>query len=857
MRVFALVLVPLFSFVLGCGGDFPAGKADGGSGGGGSGGEDGTGGTGGSGGTGGDTGGSGGAGGIGGEAGTGGTGGGEIPCLRASVSAMTRESRAPVIYHREGGELSRIHGAFPAPKSDPEAAARDILSGFAADVGLARDGSDLALARTKRGLVGQYLRFAQVRDDLPVFDREVVVHVVEAEGRLEVRDVVFGHARLGGFVTPVASFDADQAIQLAHVALDLTASPSLASEAELGIWVGTSEPFLAYAVEVSPDHPAGSFLVFIDAVKGQILEIRNRLKHVDGTGLVYDPNPIASTGITTLEDMNNGSSATLDDARFQVVLPRLDGTGYLRGDWVDVRAPSGAQRATQSDLVFNFDRTQRGFEETNVYFHIDRTQDRLQSLGFTDANARRQIVMANGTSEENSWYDPRSKHITTGTGGVDDAEDADVVVHEYGHAIQDDIVTGFGTNTDAGSIGEGFGDYLAASIADSLSHQIIDPACLAEWDGSSFMWTDPPCMRRLDGIRHYPEHLYGEVHDDGEIWAAALWQIREELGADVADRLVLESTFSYTRGVRFTAAAQAILDADDNLNGRRNEATLKQVFYYFGLYRTPTAPATFPDVITSITTVIENSRSGGTYRNSADDWKEYSYPGAPALRLHFDRIETERDSSCVDASCDNVYLFDRSGNLFQILTSSDSGRDSVIVPGDLVRVRLVSDQGVARYGYHVDRVDVMGYATCGNGVRDGAEQCDGMDLGGATCENQDFGAGPLACRSDCTLDTSRCPGSAGCGDGVAGPGEECDGADLGGATCYGEGFTAGVLSCTGACKLDRSACVTCGNGIVEEFEACDGTDLGGVTCESLGLGVGIPTCSAACTIDTSTCGPLC
>ena len=55
-------------------------------------------------------------------------------------------------------------------------------------------------------------------------------------------------------------------------------------------------------------------------------------------------------------------------------------------------------------------------------------------------------------------------HITFGKGGVDDAEDAEVIVHEYGHSVQDDQVPGFGPRLEAGSIGEAFGDYLAVTV---------------------------------------------------------------------------------------------------------------------------------------------------------------------------------------------------------------------------------------------------------------------------------------------------------------------------------------------------------------------------------------------------------
>src|SRR5262249_30430462 len=53
-----------------------------------------------------------------------------------------------------------------------------------------------------------------------------------------------------------------------------------------------------------------------------------------------------------------------------------------------------------------------------------------------------------------------------------------------------------------------------------------------------------------------------------------------------------------------------------------------------------------------------------------------------------------------------------------------------------------------------------------------------------------------------------------CGNGVLDAGEECDGTNLGGATCNG---CAGTPRCTAGCKLDRSACT---NGICDASETC-------------------------------------
>lgn len=47
----------------------------------------------------------------------------------------------------------------------------------------------------------------------------------------------------------------------------------------------------------------------------------------------------------------------------------------------------------------------------------------------------------------------------------------------------------------------------------------------------------------------------------------------------------------------------------------------------------------------------------------------------------------------------------------------------------------------------------------------------------------------------------------GCGDYIIENPEECDGPDLGGASCTTKGFTSGSLSCTSSCLFDTTSCV--------------------------------------------------
>lgn len=49
-----------------------------------------------------------------------------------------------------------------------------------------------------------------------------------------------------------------------------------------------------------------------------------------------------------------------------------------------------------------------------------------------------------------------------------------------------------------------------------------------------------------------------------------------------------------------------------------------------------------------------------------------------------------------------------------------------------------------------------GSGTCGNGVREGREHCDGSDLGGQDCGTLGLGGGTLSCQPDCWFDRSGC-----------------------------------------------------------------------------------------------------
>ena len=67
----------------------------------------------------------------------------------------------------------------------------------------------------------------------------------------------------------------------------------------------------------------------------------------------------------------------------------------------------------------------------------------------------------------------------------------------------------------------------AASFFADLKPQILRPT-LGNWDAVSYSGDEPPCLRRLDSNKKYPKDIVGEVHADGEIWSACLWELRAD-----------------------------------------------------------------------------------------------------------------------------------------------------------------------------------------------------------------------------------------------------------------------------------------------------------------------------------------
>lgn len=350
---------------------------------------------------------------------------------------------------------------------------------------------------------------------------------------------------------------------------------------------------LVWLVAVASDAPLADHEVAVDALRGEVLRVRDLARRFrTGQARLFDPNPPARQGSYDGLRSDRGDSDTprLTRLRVPVGLARiLERQSCLRGRWAHAVLYRDEVEVCRRSLDWRrVKRSSDRFEALMAYFHVDRAQQYLRSLGLgLDVNAERQLLRVNAISDDNSYFRPSQEDITYGTGGVDDAEDADVIWHEYGHAIQDDQVPGFGRGWQAGAIGEGFGDYLSATMtfrSPGLPEYPGAAQCVFDWDGISYP-PDSPCGRRADRgwtLQFAETRCWRQIHCVGMVWSSALLDLRQALGLDgqgrsVLDRDLIASQELYVRRETFADAAQALLYADAMLypSGGTHQAAIQ------------------------------------------------------------------------------------------------------------------------------------------------------------------------------------------------------------------------------------------------------------------------------------------
>lgn len=506
-----------------------------------------------------------------------------------------------------------------------EPMARAFLTDNSLRYGFAADLSNLRLVSTRESLLGTHYRYQQHADGIPIHSGEITVSVSRAMGKIYR---VYNHtfpAKPGTFATSAAAVSSEGAYDAAWQHLrahgDLAGAP-----ASKLVWLPEGDSFrLSWIVDLPLTAPYGGWQVRVDARTGEVVDtrdtrlyrirdefvkrpiserigaymgpLRDRLEAfaqfevqrasqqdgpfgavVDGSGQVFDPDPR-----TTLQDDNlqdGAAPASFTAAYFTRTLldiTETTGTYTLVGPWVQIINfdPPATAPSTTNDGNWTATRGDNAFNDAMTYFHLDQSQRYIQSLGFTGASGIQELSIGadsdgfNGA--DNSFYQPGSNRLSFGHGCVDDNEDADVILHEYGHAITHGINSSWGGG-DAGAMGEGFGDYWAGSYSYSTPNGAsYHPEWVYSWDGhgtGDLCWSG----RIMDafGATYVHTTTYG-AHSSipggfvsDELWSTPLFQALVELTGQAVprsevDQIILEAMFGLGSGIKMRDMANSII----------------------------------------------------------------------------------------------------------------------------------------------------------------------------------------------------------------------------------------------------------------------------------------------------------
>jgi len=488
-------------------------------------------------------------------------------------------SRALADKYDSSGFAGRLYyPSYSSGMKQPDEIAASFLRSYSEILGVDNIESDLELISIQKSLSGYHYRYQRIFNGIPVFASEILINI-NSYGA--VSSVISDYKHFAAVsITPAISAETARDIVVGELGvISFRGEPDI----ELVIYSKDNQVNLCWKVLIPADEPLGDWQVFADAGNGAIIDKANIMCFIDGSGYTFDPNPVVSEQNIALADSSDRNYAALTAARFDVTLDNLDpaqgGRYYLSGPYVNT-SPT-AHRANEADPnAFHYDRQDDRFEEVVVYYQINTCHNYYVSLGFDNIMNYSINANVNGTTDDNSWFSPWAGEVTYGSGGVDDAEDGDVIIHEYGHATQFDQVPNWGQTHEGGSMGEGFGDYLTVSFFHPVFND-WDEAQVFDWDANPVdrFWSG----RRVDGNKHYPEDMTGEVHADGEIWSRCLWDIQNAIGYDTTGQLVLESHFYLSPSADFEDGANAIVQADINLYGGIHLMQIGQAFVDRGI----------------------------------------------------------------------------------------------------------------------------------------------------------------------------------------------------------------------------------------------------------------------------------
>jgi hypothetical protein len=304
---------------------------------------------------------------------------------------------------------------------------------------------------------------------------------------------------------------------------------------------------------------------------------------------VFLPDPLTTAAKVyggTNADNSDATAAWLDNARVEVTIPATYDSAtnlfILKNKYAQIveKAFPAVAPITQNTNTFYFDRSASGFEDCNALFHISRFHKYFDSLGYNTILPMVTDIDAHGNlGDDNSTFYSTGgvPFLDMGEGGVDDAEDADVLVHEYSHGISWSANGGNSNTDERDGLDEGQADYFATSYSKQID--TFGWTRVFSWDGHNEFWAGRTATTTMNITTARTLSIY----DVGEVWNTCMMKIWDQIGAAKTDKLMLQSLFSWSANMTTEQAAAYVLQADSLQNGGVNKYIICDVFRSRGI----------------------------------------------------------------------------------------------------------------------------------------------------------------------------------------------------------------------------------------------------------------------------------
>jgi hypothetical protein len=362
---------------------------------------------------------------------------------------------------------------------------------------------------------------------------------------------------------------------------------------------GNTNPIKGWKVDYSILSKPGSFTAILDDQYNILYRKDNSMYYSSHDSvvkaMVFLPDPLSTAnmakGVSPYLNYNDSAVPAIDSQRKAVTMIAQYQKNSLSGKdsfylespymkYVDASAPYTGY--TYSNIpVFDFNRDKPAFEDVMIFYHLNVHQQHIRKLGFTNLCNYQLQVDGHGLTIDNSQFSGSSLQknniLLFGVGGIPDAQDADVIIHEYSHAIQWSASPNSNYGEDRIAAEEGYCDYFACSYSKMLTTNQWRK--IYNWDGDGEFWPGRSCA----SSKVYPKDLVHKIHDDCEIFTSPLMAIYDDIGRDTTDLLMLTTMYSLTSNLSMPAIARLFLETDSTLYNGRHANSIITHFVEHGL----------------------------------------------------------------------------------------------------------------------------------------------------------------------------------------------------------------------------------------------------------------------------------